>query len=98
MLLSWLVIPPAPANHLTDPMFGLQKCIKDSSLNGECIGSIEGKKDLCSLEIIVGSDMEEFKRYYRKLAEDKEWQGTFGFTEARASGPTILEASSFKVA
>jgi hypothetical protein len=50
------------------------------------------------MEIVVCSDMREFKRYYRKLAEDKEWQGTFGFTEARASGPTILEASSFKVA
>ncbi len=29
----------------------------------------------------VGCDIEQFKRYYRKLAEDKEWQGTFGFTE-----------------
>ncbi len=33
------------------------------------------------MKIVVGSDIEEFKRYYRKLAEDKEWQGTFGFTE-----------------
>jgi len=29
----------------------------------------------------VGCDLEEFKRYYKKLALDKEWQGTFGFTE-----------------
>lgn len=33
------------------------------------------------MKIVVGCDLEEFKRYYRKLAEDKEWQGTFGFTE-----------------
>lgn len=33
------------------------------------------------MRIVVGSDIEEFKRYYKKLAEDKEWQGTFGFTE-----------------
>jgi GNAT superfamily N-acetyltransferase len=33
------------------------------------------------LRFEVGCDLEEFKRYYRKLAEDKEWQGTFGFTE-----------------
>jgi GNAT superfamily N-acetyltransferase len=33
------------------------------------------------LRLEVGCDLEEFKRYYRKLAEDKEWQGTFGFSE-----------------
>ena len=33
------------------------------------------------MRLEVGCDLEEFKRYYRKLAEDKEWQGTFGFTE-----------------
>lgn len=34
-----------------------------------------------ALRIVVGCDIEEFKTYYRKLAEDKEWQRTFGFTE-----------------
>lgn len=33
------------------------------------------------MRIVAGCDIEEFKRYYKKLAEDKEWQGTFGFTE-----------------
>lgn len=33
------------------------------------------------MEIVVGCDLEEFKRYYKRLAEDKEWQGIFGFTE-----------------
>ncbi len=33
------------------------------------------------MKFIVGCDLEEFKRYYKKLALDKEWQGTFGFTE-----------------
>jgi hypothetical protein len=33
------------------------------------------------MKIVVDSDIEEFKRYYHRLAEDKEWQGTFGFTE-----------------
>ena len=33
------------------------------------------------MEIVVGYDLEEFKRYYKKLALDKEWIGTFGFTE-----------------
>jgi GNAT superfamily N-acetyltransferase len=33
------------------------------------------------MEIVVGYDLEEFKRYYKKLALDKEWRGTFGFTE-----------------
>jgi GNAT superfamily N-acetyltransferase len=33
------------------------------------------------MRIVVGCDLEEFKRYYEKLAQDKEWQGTFGFTE-----------------
>jgi GNAT superfamily N-acetyltransferase len=33
------------------------------------------------LRLEVGCDLEEFKMYYRKLAEDGEWQGTFGFTE-----------------
>lgn len=33
------------------------------------------------MRIVVGCDLEEFKRYYKKLALDKEWQGTFGFTE-----------------
>jgi len=33
------------------------------------------------MKIVVGSDLEEFKRYYKKLALDKEWRGTFGFTE-----------------
>jgi GNAT superfamily N-acetyltransferase len=33
------------------------------------------------MKIVVGCDLKEFKRYYQKLAEDKEWQGTFGFTE-----------------
>jgi GNAT superfamily N-acetyltransferase len=34
-----------------------------------------------ALKIVVGCDIEEFKRYYGKLAEDKDWQGTFWFTE-----------------
>jgi len=33
------------------------------------------------MRIVVGCDLEEFKAYYRELAQDKEWQGTFGFTE-----------------
>jgi len=33
------------------------------------------------LRFEVGCDLEEFKIYYRKLAEAREWQGTFGFTE-----------------
>jgi len=33
------------------------------------------------MRIVVGCDLEEFKRYYKRLAQNKEWQGTFGFTE-----------------
>jgi len=33
------------------------------------------------MRIVVGCDLEEFKKYYRRLALDKEWRGTFGFTE-----------------
>jgi hypothetical protein len=33
------------------------------------------------MRIAVGCNLQEFERYYRKLAQDKEWQGTFGFTE-----------------
>ncbi len=33
------------------------------------------------MRIVVGCDLDEFKRYYEKLRQDKEWQGTFGFTE-----------------
>ena len=33
------------------------------------------------MKLEVSCDLKEFKEYYRKLAEDKEWQGTFGFTE-----------------
>jgi GNAT superfamily N-acetyltransferase len=33
------------------------------------------------MRIEVGCDLEEFKRYYKQLALDREWQGTFGFTE-----------------
>ncbi|NIO37277.1 GNAT family N-acetyltransferase [Candidatus Bathyarchaeota archaeon] len=33
------------------------------------------------MRIVVGCDLEEFKTYYKRLALDKEWQGTFGFTE-----------------
>jgi len=33
------------------------------------------------MRIEVGCDLEEFKRYYKQLALDKQWQGTFGFTE-----------------
>lgn len=33
------------------------------------------------MRIAVGCDLEEFKKYYRRLAVDKEWRGTFGFTE-----------------
>lgn len=33
------------------------------------------------MRIVVGCDLEEFKKYYRKLAADQEWRGTFGFTE-----------------
>ncbi len=32
------------------------------------------------MQISIGCDLEEFKRYYRRLAEDKEWLGTFGWT------------------
>jgi GNAT superfamily N-acetyltransferase len=34
-----------------------------------------------SMRIMVGCGLEEFKKYYRRLALDKEWRGTFGFTE-----------------
>jgi hypothetical protein len=30
-----------------------------------------------TLQIVVGCYIEWFKRYYGKLAEDKEWQGSF---------------------
>jgi GNAT superfamily N-acetyltransferase len=33
------------------------------------------------MRIVLGCDLEEFKRYYKRLALDKEWQGAFGFTE-----------------
>jgi GNAT superfamily N-acetyltransferase len=33
------------------------------------------------MRLVVGCDLEEFKRYYKKLALDKEWHGTFGFSE-----------------
>jgi GNAT superfamily N-acetyltransferase len=33
------------------------------------------------MRIVVGCDLEKFKRYYKKLTLDKEWQGTFGFSE-----------------
>ncbi len=33
------------------------------------------------MKIVVGCDLEEFKRYYKKLAEDGEWRSTFGFSE-----------------
>jgi GNAT superfamily N-acetyltransferase len=33
------------------------------------------------MRIVVGCDLDEFKRYYMELARDKEWQGPFGFTE-----------------
>jgi len=33
------------------------------------------------MRIVVGCDSEKFKRYYKKLALDKEWPGTFGFSE-----------------
>jgi GNAT superfamily N-acetyltransferase len=38
------------------------------------------------MRIVVGCDLEEFKRYYTELARDKEWQGTFGFTEELDTG------------
>jgi hypothetical protein len=33
------------------------------------------------MRIVVGCGLEEFKRYHRKLAEDAEWRGTFGWSE-----------------
>jgi GNAT superfamily N-acetyltransferase len=33
------------------------------------------------MRIDVGCDLEEFKQYYRRLALNGEWRGTFGFTE-----------------
>lgn len=33
------------------------------------------------MRIVVGCDLEEFKKYYKKLAEDKEWRGTFGWSK-----------------
>jgi len=38
------------------------------------------------MKIVVGCALDEFKRYYEKLARDKEWQGTFGFTEELNTG------------
>jgi GNAT superfamily N-acetyltransferase len=33
------------------------------------------------MRLVVSCDLEEFKRYYKELARDREWRGTFGFTE-----------------
>jgi GNAT superfamily N-acetyltransferase len=33
------------------------------------------------MRIVAGCKLEEFKKYYERLALDKEWRGTFGFTE-----------------
>lgn len=33
------------------------------------------------MRLVVGCDLKEFKRYYKELARDREWRGTFGFTE-----------------
>jgi len=33
------------------------------------------------MKLVVGCELEEFKEYYRRLALDGEWRGTFGFTE-----------------
>ncbi|UCB60229.1 MAG: GNAT family N-acetyltransferase [Candidatus Bathyarchaeota archaeon] len=33
------------------------------------------------MRLVIGCDLEEFKRYYKQLALDGEWKGTFGFTE-----------------
>ncbi|MDH5733193.1 MAG: GNAT family N-acetyltransferase [Candidatus Bathyarchaeota archaeon] len=32
------------------------------------------------MRFVVGCDLEEFKGYYKKLATDREWQDTFGFS------------------
>jgi GNAT superfamily N-acetyltransferase len=48
------------------------------------------------LQSVVGCELEEFRRYYKKLPEDKEWQrrfgeGTFGFSpEPSTSWERIL--------
>jgi len=34
-----------------------------------------------TMELIVGYDLTKFKKYYKKLAEDEEWRGTFGWSE-----------------
>jgi len=36
---------------------------------------------LMGVRFVVGCCLEEFKRYYRRLALDVEWRGTFGSTE-----------------
>ncbi len=33
------------------------------------------------MKFVVDCDLEEFKRYYKELAEDTEWRQTFGWTE-----------------
>ncbi|NIO37137.1 GNAT family N-acetyltransferase, partial [Candidatus Bathyarchaeota archaeon] len=33
------------------------------------------------MKFVVGCGLKEFKRYYERLALDREWRGTFGFTE-----------------
>jgi hypothetical protein len=33
------------------------------------------------MRLAVGCDLTKFKRYYEKLAADREWRGTFGFTQ-----------------
>lgn len=38
------------------------------------------------MEFVVGCDLEEFKRYYRKLALDMEWRSIEGFSEELGEG------------
>jgi len=33
------------------------------------------------MELVVGYKLNEFKRYYKKLATDLEWQKTFGYSQ-----------------
>jgi len=34
-----------------------------------------------ALRFVVGCDLEEFEKYYKKLTKDEDWRRTFGFSE-----------------
>jgi hypothetical protein len=38
------------------------------------------------LRFVVGCDLEEFKKYYRRLALDEDWRSIEGFSEELGEG------------